>query len=63
MEEIAGWEAETTLKGGKHNNFICIGCGKIFAGGRMPLQHGAVWEKVVHKKFLNLTFICDRRLK
>jgi hypothetical protein len=27
------------------------------------LQHDAVREKVVHNKFVNLTFICDGRLK
>jgi hypothetical protein len=56
VEEITGREAESTLKdGGKHHNF--------FAGGRAPLQHGTVWEKVVHNKFVNLTFIYNGELK
>jgi hypothetical protein len=63
IEEIIGWEAKSALKGGKPHNFICIGCGKVFVGDRTALQHGAVWEKVVHNKFVNLTFIQDRRLK
>jgi hypothetical protein len=29
----------------------------------VPLQHDSVWEKLVHNKFVNLTFICDGRLK
>ncbi len=24
-------------EGGKHHNFICIGCGKVIAGGKTPL--------------------------
>jgi Fe2+ or Zn2+ uptake regulation protein len=63
-EEIAGREAKSVLKHkGKHHNFICIGCGKVIAGGRTPLQHSAVWEKVVWNKFMNLTFICGRCFK
>jgi hypothetical protein len=64
MEEITGREAESALKeGAKHHNFNCIGCRKIFTGGTAPLQHNAVWEKVVHNKFANLTFIYVGRLK
>jgi hypothetical protein len=63
-EEIIGREAESVLKeGGKYHNFICIGSWKIFTGGRAPLQHSAVREKVVRNKFANLTFIYDGRLK
>jgi hypothetical protein len=62
-KEITGREAESTLKGGKRHNFICVGCRKFFAGDKTPLQHGAVWEKVVHNKFANLTFIYDGHLK
>jgi hypothetical protein len=59
-EEVIGREAESALKeGGKYHNFICIGCRKIFTGGRVLLQHGAIWEKVIRNKFANLTFICD----
>jgi hypothetical protein len=60
MEEIAGRDAKSALKErGKHHNFICVGCRKIFTDGRAPLQHGVVWEKVVWNKFVDLTFICD----
>jgi hypothetical protein len=39
-EEITGQEAESVLKRGReHHNFIGILCGKIFTGGKMPLQH------------------------
>jgi hypothetical protein len=62
-EEIIGREAESVLKGRKYHYFIRIGCRKVFTGGRAPLQHGAVWEKVVHNKFVDLTFICDGRLE
>jgi hypothetical protein len=58
-EEIAGQEAESALKGGKHHNFICIGRRKIFTSDRAPLQHGMVQERVIHNKFVNLTFIYD----
>jgi hypothetical protein len=60
VEEITGREAESTLKErGKHHNLICMGCRKIFTGGRTPLQHDTVREKVVRNKFVNLTFIYD----
>jgi hypothetical protein len=62
-EEITGWEAESTLKGGKHHNFIRIGFTKIFTSGRAPLQHGVLREKVVRDEFADLTFICDGWLK
>jgi hypothetical protein len=43
VEEITGQEVESVLKeGGKHHNFISIGCGKVFTNDRMPLQHGVV---------------------
>jgi hypothetical protein len=61
VEEIIGQETESALKeGGKHHNFICIGCRKIFTGCRAPLQHDSVQEKVDRNKFVNLTFISDR---
>jgi hypothetical protein len=39
VKEIAGWKTKPTLKGGKHHNFICVGCWDILTGGRTPLQH------------------------
>jgi hypothetical protein len=63
-EEIAGREAESALKKGrKHHNFIGIGCGKIFTGDGMPLQHGTIREKVIHNKLANLAFICNGHFK
>jgi hypothetical protein len=51
VEEITGLEAKSISKeGGEHHDLICIGCGKVFAGGRMPLQHCAIWEKVIHNE-------------
>jgi hypothetical protein len=64
VEEIAGEEVESALnEGGKHHDFIHIGCRKIFTGDKVLLQHDVVWEKVVRNKFANLTFICDGRLE
>jgi hypothetical protein len=63
-EKVGGREAESTLEeGGKHHNLICIRCGNIFTGGRMPLQHGVVQEKVVCDEVANLTFIRSGCLK
>jgi hypothetical protein len=60
VEEFTGREAESALKkGGKHHNFISIGCRKIFTNGGVPLPHSAVWEEVIHDKFTDFTFICD----
>jgi hypothetical protein len=60
VKEITGWEAKSTLKGGgKHHNFIRIGCWKVFTNGRVPLQHGTICEKVIHNEHADLTFICN----
>jgi hypothetical protein len=56
-------ESAEEIAGGKHHNLVHIGCWDVFPGGKMPLQHGAVWDKVVCNKFANLAFICDGRLK
>jgi hypothetical protein len=59
-EEITSWEAESLLKeGGKHNNFIHIERRKVLTSGVAPLQHIAIWEKVVHNELADLTFISD----
>jgi hypothetical protein len=58
MEEILDWETEPALKeGGEHHNFICVGCWDVLVGGRAPLQHRAVWEKMAHNKLADLIFI------
>jgi hypothetical protein len=63
-EKVTGREAESALEErGKHHNLICIGRRNIFSGGRTPLQHGAVQEKVVHNELTNLTFIHSGRLE
>jgi translation elongation factor P/translation initiation factor 5A len=59
VEEIASCEAESTLKGGKHHNFIRIVSRKVFTSGMAPLQHGMIREKVVRKELADFTFICD----
>jgi hypothetical protein len=63
-EEIASWEAESTLKeGGEHHILICIWCGEVFAGGRAPLQHFTIQEKVICNELVNLAFIYIGRLE
>jgi hypothetical protein len=63
-EKVTGREAKSVLEErGKQHYFVCIGCGNIFTGARMPLLHGTVWEKVVHDELMNLTFIHGGCLK
>jgi hypothetical protein len=63
-EEIATKESKPVLEErGEHHNFVCIGCGNVFSGGRPPLQHGTVGEKIVCNKFANLFFVYDRWLE
>jgi hypothetical protein len=62
-EEIAGQEAESTLEGGEHHNLICVGCGEAFTGGKTPLQHHTIWEKVICNELANLAFICNECLE
>jgi hypothetical protein len=64
MEEIMGREAESVLKeGGEHHNLICTRSGEEYTGGRTPLQHSVIWEKVICNDLANLTFICNGCLK
>jgi hypothetical protein len=64
VKEIAGWKTKPTLEeGGEHYNFICVGCWDVLIGGRAPLQHLTVWEKMSHDKLTNLIFISNRRLE
>jgi hypothetical protein len=63
-EEVTDWEAKSALKeGGKHQDLIGIGCWDVLSGSRTPLQHCAVWEKVIHNKFADFTLIHDGRLE
>jgi hypothetical protein len=63
-EKVTSREAKSVLKEiGEHHNLICIGCWNVFPGGRTPLQHGAVWEKVVCSRLADLTFICNEPLE
>jgi hypothetical protein len=58
IEEIADRETEPMLEeGGEHHNFICVGCWNVLAGGRAPLQHRVVWEKMARNKLAYLIFI------
>jgi hypothetical protein len=57
-EEIADRETKPTLEeSGNHHTFICVGCQNVHAGGRAPLQHRAIWEKMARDKLANLIFI------
>jgi hypothetical protein len=56
-EEIADRETEPMLEGGEHHNFICVGCWNVLVGGRAPLQHRVVWEKMARNKLAYLIFI------
>jgi hypothetical protein len=64
MEKVTGEEAKSALEEGReHHNLNCIGCRNVFPGGRMPLQDGAVREKVIHNKLADFAFIRDRWLE
>jgi hypothetical protein len=64
VEEIIDRETKPTLKeGDEHHNFICVGCRNVLVGGRVPLQHNVVWEKMARDKLVNHIFIRDRWLE
>jgi hypothetical protein len=56
-EEIVDRETKSSLEGGEHHNFNCVGCWIILAGGRAPLQHRTVWEKMARDKLAKLIFV------
>jgi hypothetical protein len=63
-EDIIDQEAKSMLEeGGKHDNLIRIGCWDVFPGGRTPLQHCAVPEKVIHDKLVDSILIHNGRLE
>jgi hypothetical protein len=63
-EEIISREPESALEeGGEHHNLICIGCGEVFTGSRMPFQHGVIRKKVICNEHTNLAFICNGPLE
>jgi hypothetical protein len=63
-EEIVGREVKSTFeKGREHHNLSRIGCRKVIPNGGTPLQDDAVWEKVIHSKPVDFTFIHDRWLE
>jgi hypothetical protein len=63
-EEIVGREAKSALEEGReHRNLSRIGCRNVFPGGRMPLHDGVVWEKVIHNKLTDFTYIHDGQLE
>jgi hypothetical protein len=60
MEKIADWESKSALEeGGEHHDFIGVGCWNLLTGGRAPLQHLTVREKVARDKLTDLAFISD----
>jgi hypothetical protein len=46
-KKVAGWEPKSPLKGGKHHDFSGIGCWNVLLGGRLPLKHNVIREKVI----------------
>jgi hypothetical protein len=61
VKEITDWKTKPTLEeGGEYHNFICVGCQNVLTGGRAPLQHPTVWEKMAHDELVNLVFVSDR---
>jgi hypothetical protein len=36
-----------------------VGCWDVFIGGRLPLQHLTVREKVAHDELTDLAFVSD----
>jgi hypothetical protein len=61
MEEIKEWESKPALKeAGEHHNFICVGCWDILTGGRVPLQHLGIQEKIALDEFTDLVLVGDR---
>jgi hypothetical protein len=60
VEEIADWESKSMLEeGGEHHDFIGVRSWNVLTGGRTPLQHLTVREKVAHDELTDLTFISD----
>jgi hypothetical protein len=63
-EEIADWKTKPTMEGGgKHHNLICVGCWDVLTGGRAPLHHLTIWEKIARDKLMDLVFVADRWLE
>jgi hypothetical protein len=50
-------------EGGEHHNFNRVGCWDILTGGRAPLQHLMMQEKIALDKLTDLIFIGDRQLE
>jgi hypothetical protein len=63
-KEVVGGKTKPVLEeGGEPHNFICVGCRDIFVGGRMPLQHLAVWKEMACDELPDLVFISNEWLK
>jgi hypothetical protein len=59
-EEIVDQESKSALEeGGKHHDFVGVGCWNVLTVGRAPLQHLTVREKVARDELTDLAFIGD----
>jgi hypothetical protein len=47
-------------EGGEHHNLIGVGSRYILTGGRTPLQHLTIWEKIALDELTDLILISDR---
>jgi hypothetical protein len=47
VKEVACRKPESPLKGGKHHDFLNVGCQDILPCGRPPLKHNAIREKLI----------------
>jgi hypothetical protein len=57
-EEIANWKSKFVLEeGGEHHNLVGVGCWDILTGGRAPLQHLMIREKMSCDELTDLGFI------
>jgi hypothetical protein len=46
-------------EGGGHHDFIGVRCWDVFIGGRAPLQHLTIGEKVARDELTDLAFVSD----
>jgi hypothetical protein len=64
VEEIIDQKTESALaEGGKHHDFVGIGCQDALPDGRVPLQYLTVREKMVRNKLADFDFIRTERLE
>jgi hypothetical protein len=47
-KEVTRRKPKSSLEeGGEHHNFLGIECWDVLPYSRPPLEHGAIWEKVI----------------